>query len=82
MVDSSYMNPGDACQVNPANCTNGLSFSIWEKITYDSNIMTGWNTPESFPRRYIVSTGAQFDTVSGTAYPGFALYHQVDHLQD
>eukprot|EP00095_Tigriopus_kingsejongensis_P004561 maker-scaffold462_size163801-snap-gene-0.37 protein:Tk04561 transcript:maker-scaffold462_size163801-snap-gene-0.37-mRNA-1 annotation:"PREDICTED: uncharacterized protein LOC100378641" len=75
MVDASYVKEGDDCQRNPLYCSEGLSFSIWEKITYDSNILLDHDKlPQS--KKYVISSGADYDTVSGKAYPGFAVYHQ------
>ena len=37
MADPHYLKEGDVCQLNPLNCTDGLSFSIWEKIVYEDN---------------------------------------------
>ena len=39
MTDSEFIQEGDECQRNPINCENGLSFSIWEKITYEEDIL-------------------------------------------
>lgn len=75
MVDSDFVRPGDECQVNPLHCENGLSFSIWEKITYDSNILLD-TSENAQSKKYIISSGADYDPISGKAYPGFAIYHQ------
>ena len=66
----------DTCAKNPVDCEDGLSFSIWEKFNYDSKVMTEFENME-FPKKYIVSSGAEFDVVKATSCPGFALYRQV-----
>jgi hypothetical protein len=72
----SYVRKQDTCGKNPAYCDDGLSFSIWEKFNYDSKVMTMFGAME-FPKKYIVSSGAEFDVVRATSCPGFAIYRQV-----
>jgi len=43
MSDGHFVRPDDFCQVNPINCPDGLSFSIWEKIEYDDNILVSFS---------------------------------------
>ena len=66
----------DTCAKNPKECGDGLSFSIWEKFNYDSKVMTKFDDMD-FPKKYIVSSGGEFDVVSATSCPGFAIYRQV-----
>merc|ERR1719382_2409710 len=63
----------DACMLNPMNCTEGLSWSVWEQMQYGSDLLDpkGGNT-----KKYIMSTGGDFNSKNGKAWPGFALYHQ------
>jgi len=63
----------DACMLNPMNCTKGLSWSVWEQMQYGSDLLDpkGGNT-----KKYIMSTGGDFNSKNGKAWPGFALYHQ------
>ena len=70
---------GDDCAANPADCDNGLSFSIWERMSYDTNVLVDRDT-KTQSRKYIVSSGADYDPLTGNAYPGFALYHEGPEL--
>ena len=68
----------DTCAKNPANCKDGLSFSIWEKFTYDPDVMIRFKeNPNNFPPKYIVSSGAYFDIETEKSCPGFAIFRQV-----
>lgn len=70
-------NPNELkCVKNPRDCVDGLSFSIWEKIDFDENIMVDYKKSGEMPRRYVMSTGAQYDREVAVAWPGFAIYHQ------
>ena len=80
MYDTTWMKPDveneldhDACMLNPMNCTKGLSWSVWEQMQYGSDLLDpkGGNT-----KKYIMSTGGDFNPKNGKAWPGFALYHQ------
>jgi len=80
MYDTTWMKPdvengldNDPCMINPLNCTDGLSWSIWEQMQYGSDIIDpkGGQT-----KKYIMSTGGDYNGRSGKAWPGFALYHQ------
>ncbi len=78
MVDESYALADDLCQVNPINCEDGLSFSIWERLNYDKNVLVDFKTEDyelKYTKKYIVSTGVDYDVDEATAYPGFAIYH-------
>ena len=71
----------DPCAQNPEFCEEGLSFSIWEKYNYDSRVMSQFKAdPGNFPRKYIVSSGADFDETTAKACPGFAIFRQVEIL--
>ena len=70
MHDSSWVNEGDTCVENPINCEEGLSFSIWEKITYDSNVLVDRENAVQ-DRKYIVSSGGDYDPIAGTGMEYF-----------
>ena len=61
----------DPCMLNPMNCTEGFSWSVWEKMVFGADVVSGSGT-----KKYIMSTGADFNAAKGQAWPGFALYHQ------
>ena len=65
MHDSSWAGEDDRCAENPVHCDEGLSFSIWEKITYDSNVLVDRDNRVQ-ERKYIVSSGGDYDPVAGT----------------
>merc|ERR1719483_1569478 len=80
MYDTTWMKPDvdnelddDPCMLNPLNCTNGLSWSVWEQMQYGSDLL---DTKGGNPKKYIMSTGGDYNGRSGKAWPGFALYHQ------
>ena len=66
MHDSDWAGEGDRCAENPIHCDKGLSFSIWEKITYDSNVLVDRHDNRVQDRKYIVSSGGDYDPVAGT----------------
>jgi len=80
MYDTTWMKPDvendldiDPCMLNPLNCTDGLSWSVWEQMQYGADIIDpngGQN------KKYIMSTGGDYNPRSGKSWPGFALYHQ------
>jgi len=79
MYDTDWMKPDeglgldiDPCMYNPANCTEGISFSIWEQMIFTEDIMLG----KDIEKRYLVSTGGDHNPVNGKAWPGFAIFHQ------
>ena len=81
MADPDYVHDGDLCQANPKHCEEGLSFSVWEKVYYEENPLIGYEIGNEFEERaYVVSTGAEYFPGNGTAYPGFAIYHQGTDL--
>ena len=79
MRDDHFMHDGDECAKNPINCTDGLSFSIWEKMSYDANVLVDRENKIQ-GRKYVVSSGADYDPLTGRAYPGFAVYHEGPEL--
>ena len=79
MYDESWMKADteaglevDPCMLNPANCTEGFSWSIFENMMFGADIVSGGSQ-----KKYIMSTGGDFNPKNGKAWPGFALYHQV-----
>ena len=79
MYDTNFMKPDvtnklpiDPCLYNPMNCTGGISFNIWEQMTFPGDIVLS----SSIEKRYLLSTGGDFISASGKAWPGFAIYHQ------
>lgn len=79
MVDTKYAEPDanstngfDKCMTNPMNCTDGLSFSVWEMMSFSSDVIEGKSTS----KKYVVSTGGDFNPRTGKAWPGIAIYHQ------
>ncbi len=81
MGDPDWVHKDDDCQVDPSFCDKGLSFSIWEKLSYDDNPLIDWEVGNEFkPRQYIISTGAEYFPGNGTAYPGYSIYHQGTDL--
>lgn len=62
----------DPCMWNPMNCTEGVSFNVWEKMSFGDEVFEGGQGD----KRYLMSTGGDFHEVQGRAWPGFAIYHQ------
>ena len=54
MIKSAYGKENDQCILHPKNCPTGISFSIWEKVTYSSDVL---NVHKNHDKRYIFSTG-------------------------
>ena len=78
MYDTDWMKPEegleiDPCMMNPINCTEGISISAWEQMSFSTETLIAKGTKT---KRYIMSNGGDFNSVSGKAWPGFALYHQ------
>ena len=63
--------------MTPKNCRDGVSFSIWEKVHYKTDV---FNVYKEHDRQYIFSTGGDYDYDQKKAYPGMALYHQGMNL--
>ena len=79
----AYKRKGDQCALHPKFCDDGLSFAIWEKFKYDPEVMDDNNfktDPSNFPKKYIVSSGAEFDFKTAKSCPGFAIYRQVNQF--
>lgn len=73
-MKSDFGKPGDLCILNPKDChDSGLSFSIWEKVSYGEEVL---NVKRQHEKKYIFSTGADFDYEKEKAYAGMALFHQ------
>ena len=85
MFDETWMKPDkengfeetDPCMLNPANCTEGFSWSVWEKMVFGSDIV-GPSGKQA--KKYIMSTGGDFNGANGKAWPGFALYLSLIHI--
>ena len=81
MYDETWMKPdtaneleNDPCMLNPRNCTEGFSWSIFENMVFGADIVgpTGGQK-----KKYVMSTGGDYNPKNGKAWPGFALFHQV-----
>ena len=70
LIKSDFALPDETCIADPRNCNNGLSFSIWEKVIYEEEVL---NVNKEHGKKYIFSTGA--DTENDKSFPGMALYH-------
>lgn len=79
MADSKWVENNDVCALNPKDCPDGLTVSIWEKNTYDPVTLIEYQKTE-FPRKYLVSSGADFDRETAEAYPGFAIYREGPNI--
>ena len=78
VIDGSYRRSTDTCIVNPVNCNDGLSFSVWEKMEHPMDIIIDPNSA-SFTKKYLISTGGDYeisaDGSTGRSVPGMAIYH-------
>ncbi len=77
MSDSSWVKDNDACARNPKDCPDGLTFSIWEKNTFDP-IDLAYHGNKAFKKKYLVSSGCEYNAETGYAYPGFSIYREVN----
>lgn len=59
--------------MHPKDCTRGLSLSIWEKVTYQEDVL---DVLKEHDKKYVFSTGGDFNREDKTLYPGVAIYHQ------
>jgi len=75
VTDGKFKKSTDNCISNPSNCKNGLSFSVWEKVEHPMDIVNDPNNADLFNKKYIVSTGADYDRTLQKNIPGFAIYH-------
>ena len=78
MVDSDWIRSDEkkvpkTCIKNPLYCKDGFTMSIWEKNAFDAQVLS----EVGGVKKYLVSSGADFDRNKGYAYPGFAIYRQV-----
>jgi len=80
LVDTKWAKPDpnntvnglDPCMSNPINCTEGLSYSVWELMVWSPDVLEGGGNK----KKYVVSTGGDFNSRTGKAWPGVAIYHQ------
>jgi len=80
LVDTKWARPDknntvnglDPCMSNPMNCTEGLSYSVWELMVWSPDVLEGGGNR----KKYVVSTGGDFNSRTGKAWPGVAIYHQ------
>ncbi len=77
LVKSDYQLENDECILTPKSCKKGISFSIWEKVHYKTDI---FNVYKEHEKQYIFSTGGDYDYAKSKAYPGMAVYHQGMNL--
>ena len=77
LVKTDFQIEHDECIMTPKNCHDGVSFSIWEKVHYKTDV---FNVYKEHDRQYIFSTGGDYDYDQKKAYPGMALYHQGMNL--
>ena len=54
MVKSEFKRRYDKCIVSPKDCTDGISFAIWEKATYSEDVL---QVMADHRKKYIISTG-------------------------
>jgi len=73
IVKSGFGKKGDKCIMHPKDCKDGLSFSIWEKVIYQEDVL---NVMKDHDKKYVFSTGGDFNTKTKNLYPGVAIYHQ------
>lgn len=62
LIDNNFHNPNKnnaACIVNPDDCADGLSFSIFHYFTYDEEPEEFFNASKTFNKEYIVSSGKE-----------------------
>ena len=68
LVDSKFAIETDKCILNPANCVNGTSVSVFYKLEFDVNPKDLENFTKTFERETILSTGGDYGV------PGFQIY--------
>jgi len=69
LTDSEFATTDDICIMNPKNCEDGLSASLFYKLEFNVNpddLET--NFTKQFTREYILSTGGDYGS------PGFSIY--------
>merc|ERR1719393_286241 len=52
------------------NCTEGFSWSVWENMMFGADIV---DPSGGGAKKYIMSTGGDFNPKNGKAWPGFSL---------
>ena len=74
MSDNDFAHSSDECIRNPAECQDGLSFSIFYKPDYaETETDSALADPSSnFEREYILSNGGDVGS------PGFSIYREGD----
>jgi len=75
VTDGKFKRSTDKCIENPIHCTKGLSFAVWEKVEHPMDIVNDPNNMDQFKKKYILSTGADYDEDVQKSVPGFAIYH-------
>ena len=76
LVHKNWGLDSDLCAANPANCPDGLTFSIWEKNPFfDVNSLVLYG--QSFSRKCLVCNGAYADVKTALTCPGFGLWREV-----
>lgn len=75
VTDGKFKKSTDTCISNPFNCKKGLSFSVWEKVEHPMDIVNDPDNADLFKKKYVISTGADYDTDLEKSIPGFAVYH-------
>ena len=76
VADGHFQAPRDKCIQNPIHCHQGLSFSVFEKVIHPRKLIDLLPDDPEFEKRYILSTGADFDRELNVSIPGLALYHE------
>lgn len=74
LMDDEFALPDDLCIRNPSNCTDGLSFSLFFKPTYDEADHEMVDPTNNYEKEYILSTGGDVGT------PGVAIFRQGSKL--
>ena len=54
IVKANFKKAGEICLLDPIDCTDGVAFSIFEKVSFSDKVL---NIFRSHQRRYIFSTG-------------------------
>ena len=72
MSDNDFAHSSDDCIINPAECQDGLSFSIFYMPDYaETETDSALADPSSnFEREYILSNGGDIGS------PGFSIYRE------
>ena len=54
LLHNDFALDGDTCVQRLQNCTDGLSFSLWHRASYDEELMY---SDRYIPRQALISTG-------------------------